>query len=133
MSAVPETARELSSAARDLGYGYSHASGGHLFYVKANPDKRFGQSAKLCIPTDVKSEKTRRNILKGMGFFKANNLDHAGHPIAEEKPDPAEEQKKLQAHFNRDLREWKSQMKRYTRGIVKYPGHAPAVPPAPKP
>ena len=59
---------------------------------------------KLVIPTDIKTEKTLRSILNGMGYFAANNLDHAGHPIPEAKPDPVVEQKKMQSQFVHDMR-----------------------------
>jgi predicted RNA binding protein YcfA (HicA-like mRNA interferase family) len=131
---IPRTSREVTREAVKLGYKYSHATGGHLFYTKANPDADIGQSSKLCIPSDIKTEKTLRSILKGMAYFKANNLDHAGHPV---QPDPAvqaaQQQKLADSRFVQDLRDWKSHMKRHIRGIEQYPGHAPAKPGAPRP
>jgi predicted RNA binding protein YcfA (HicA-like mRNA interferase family) len=131
---VPRTSREVTREAVQLGYKYSHSTGGHMFYLKPNPDTSIGQSGKLCIPTDIKTEKTLRSILKGMAYFKANNLDHAGHPL---QPDPevvaAQQQKLAESRFTHDLRDWKTHMKRHIRGIEQYPGHAPVKPDAPKP
>ncbi len=131
---VPRTSREVVREARRLGYQYDYATGGHVFYTKINPDTSIGQSAKLCIPTDIKSEKTLRNILKGMAYFAANDLNHAGAPLRED-PAIAEERLtyKANAEFARDQRAWKQEMKRHLRGIADYPGEEPVRPNGPKP
>ncbi len=134
---LPRTSKEVVREAAKLGYAYVRSTGGHMFYAKANPDASLGQSAKLCIPTDIKAEKTLRSILKGMGYFKANNLNAAGQPLAEKfnngsavksgnnaadrTPDPAETKKP----DVQDIRRWKRDMKRFARGLSAHPGAQP--------
>lgn len=126
---IPRTHHEVVRAARDLGYGYDHTSGGHVFYTKTNPDKKLGQEQRLVIPTDIKTEKTLRNILNGMGYFPANGLNKNGQPLKRDKIDAANDEGariyKLETRFITESRDWKKEMQRHARGIVSHPGPQP--------
>ncbi|MDY0008491.1 MAG: type II toxin-antitoxin system HicA family toxin [Bdellovibrionales bacterium] len=127
---IPRTHHEVVRAARDLGYQYDHTSGGHVFYTKETPDAKLGQEKRLVIPTDIKTEKTLRNILGGMGYFSANGLNKSGQP-KRDKVDPAVEQaqqeRKMQSRFVAETRAWKQTMRQHFRhaDLVPHPGAAP--------
>lgn len=124
---VPRDYSKVVKAAKELGYAYSHSTGGHDFYIHA--DKSIGQAKKLTIPTEIKGTGTLRSILKDMGYFEANGLDHAGHPKSQKRDVEAElaaAERKTETKFLVDTREWKKDMKRHYRGIVpEHPGEAP--------
>lgn len=128
---IPRTHHDVVRAAKDLGYSYDHTSGGHVFYTKDNPDPKLGQEKRLVIPTDIKTEKTLRNILGGMGYFEANGLNKNGQPKARAKEGPAEDETKklykLETRFIQDTRVWKQQMKQHLRhsDLVAHPGPQP--------
>lgn len=128
---IPRSHHDVVRAARELGYSYDHTTGGHVFYTKANPDKKLGQEPRLIIPTDIKTEKTLRNILNGMGYFAANGLNKNGQPLKREKPaEEADENArlhKLESRFITEVRDWKKEMHRHARGIVPYPGPQPVA------
>ncbi|HYD17260.1 MAG TPA: type II toxin-antitoxin system HicA family toxin [Patescibacteria group bacterium] len=130
---VPRDYAKVVKAAKELGYEYSYSTGGHDFFVHPDPDKDLKQAKKLTIPTEIKGTGTLRSILKGMGYFEANNLDFSGQP----KSDKAEREaaalaaeKKVETKFITDVRGWKKEMHRHFRGIVDHPGEAPAKPAA---
>lgn len=129
-SGIPRSHHDVVRAARDLGYSYCHTTGGHVFYTKASPDAKLGQQKRLVIPTDIKGEKTLRNILTDMGYFVANGLNNSGQP-KRAKTDPAQELQdqiyKLETRFIQDTRDWKKELKRSWRGIVAHPGPQPAA------
>jgi len=129
-SGIPRTYHKVTKAARELGYEYSHANGGHHFYTKENPDKSLGQAKRLIIPyPEIKGTKTLYNILDDMGYFEAHGLGHDGHPVAA-KIDVAREaraERKRVAEFISLTREWKKAMKQFSRGLLpSKPGPAPA-------
>lgn len=128
---IPRTHHEVVRAARELGYAYDHTSGGHVFYTKENPDAKLGQERRLVIPTDIKTEKTLRNILGGMGYFTANGLNKNGQPKTREKPAESAEDAlyKLETRFIQDTRAWKQLMRQHTRhsDLVAHPGPAPVA------
>lgn len=126
---VPREYSKVVKAAKELGYQYSHSTGGHDFFVHDSPDKSLGQAKKLTIPTEIKGTGTLRSILKDMGYFEANGLDHAGQPRSQKRDVEAElaaAERKTETKFLTDTREWKKDMKRHYRGIVPdHPGEAP--------
>lgn len=128
---IPRTHQEVVRAARELGYSHDHTTGGHIFYTKANPDKKLGQEARLVIPSDIKTEKTLRNILNGMGYFAAHGLNKNGQPLKREKTDAAADENarlyKLESRFIVETRDWKKEMHRHARGIVSHPGPQPVA------
>lgn len=128
---IPRTHHEVVRAARELGYAYDHTSGGHVFYTKDNPDSKLGQEKRLVIPTDIKTEKTLRNILDGMGYFTANGLNKNGQPKVREKAvtTPENETYKLETRFIQDTRQWKQMMRQHIRHseLVAHPGPAPVA------
>ncbi len=126
---VPRDYSKVVKAAKELGYAYSHSTGGHDFYTHDSPDKSIGQAKKLTIPTEIKGTGTLRSILKDMGYFEANGLDHAGQPKSQKRDVEAElaaAERKTETRFITDVREWKKDMKRHYRGVVEQsPGPAP--------
>lgn len=129
MREIPRTHDKVVKEARKLGYAYEYSTGGHDFYTKANPDKSLGQIAKLTIPTEIKGTKTLKNILTGMGFFEAYNVNFAGHDRTE-KADPQAEaraERKREGEFVSLTREWKKAMKQFARGLLP---QKPEGPPA---
>lgn len=125
---IPRTHHEVVRAARELGYSYDHTSGGHVFYTKDNPDTKLGQEKRLVIPTDIKTEKTLRNILGGMGYFEANGLNKNGQPKTRTKEEPAaDDAQKQQSRFIQDMRGWKKQMSQHFRhsDLFAHPGPQP--------
>ena len=136
MSGIPRESKEIIRHATKLGYQYSHATGGHLFYIKQDADAGLGQSKKLNIPSDIKGEGTARQILKHMGYFKAYDLDNSGQPLsgAKKREQEAEalqaQAAKMASRFVTDTRDWKKELKRHVRGITEHPGEAPERPAA---
>ena len=134
MSGIPRESKEIIRQATKLGYTYSHATGGHLFYIKNDPDAELGQSKKLNIPSDIKGEGTARQILKHMGYFKAYDLDNSGQPLSNAKKAERElealqaQASKMESRFITDTRDWKKELKRHVRGITEHPGEAPERP-----
>lgn len=126
---IPRTYQKVTEAARELGYAYSHANGGHHFYTKKNPDKSLGQESRLVIPyPKIKGTKTLYNILDGMGYFEAHGLGRDGQPRAErvDVEQEAREERKRTAEFISLTREWKKAMKSFARGLrPEKPGPAP--------
>ncbi|MFN7113739.1 MAG: type II toxin-antitoxin system HicA family toxin [Alphaproteobacteria bacterium] len=130
---IPRSHHEVVRAARELGYSYDHTCGGHVFYTKDNPDSKLGQERRLIIPTDIKAEKTLRNILDGMGYFEANGLNKNGQPKARAKEDPAAEEakklEKMESRFIQEMRGWKKQMSQHFRhsDLFAHPGPQPSA------
>lgn len=125
---VPRDYHKVVKAAKDLGYQYSYSTGGHDFFVHPNPDSNLGQARKLTIPTEIKGTGTLRSILKGMGYFEANGLDHSGQPRSARAASgemAAQAEKKVASKFIVDTRDWKKEMKRYARGVAEHPGMPP--------
>jgi hypothetical protein len=129
---IPRSHHDVVRAAKDLGYRHDHTNGGHVFYTKDSPDKKLGQEKRLIIPyPEIQAEKTLRNILNGMGYFKAHGLNKDGQPKLREKADPAAEEEKkmykLETRFIQDTRIWKQQMKQHLRhsDLVAHPGPQP--------
>ncbi len=126
---IPRTYQKVTKAARELGYHFEYATGGHHFYVKDNPDEKLGQVKKLTIPTEIKGIKTLYNILDGMGYFEAHGLGHDG----QRRVDRINPEQERQIRRREDAtalsltREWKKAMKQFNRGILpKPPGNYPA-------
>ncbi len=136
MSGIPRESKEIIRQATKLGYQYSHATGGHLFYIKNDPDASLGQSKKLNIPSDIKGEGTARQILKHMGYFKAYDLDNSGQPLSKDKKRELEAEAlqaqaaKMESRYVVDTRDWKKEMKRHVRLNTEHPGEAPERPAA---
>lgn len=129
---IPRSHHDVVRAARDLGYSYDHTTGGHVFYTKDDPDSKLGQQKRLIIPTDIKSEKTLRNILDGMGYFEANGLNKNGQPKVKKSAaqDTEAEVQKLETRFIKDVRAWKQQMRQHLRHdqLFAHPGPQPQQP-----
>ncbi len=124
---VPRDYHKVVKAAKELGYQYSYSTGGHDFFVHPHPDKDLEQAKKLTIPTEIKGTGTLRNILKGMGYFAANGLDHSGQPRSVKKDIESDGPDKIDSRFIVDTRGWKKEMKRHARGIADHPGAPPVM------
>lgn len=107
----PRNRRDIISVARDMGYEYSYSKGGHDFYVNDSFDPKIGQVKKMTIPTDIKTEKTRRSILKGIGYY-------ASQELGNEARDTGPSADELQSRYIKENRRWKTQMKQHMLSLI---------------